>query len=254
MFCNRSDSRYNHAAMIMYHDGVITVSWKNAPVSEDTPGQRVLMAQSVDGAHWGAPQILFPNMSTAETPAAQFAGPFAAVGGRLYATATPAVIADGDAQGAQWCLWPDGLDPRNCATPDRPGTQPSGILMMRRVFPAAAATGAAAGAGAPPAPAPAPARLGPVFWASADGPRPNVFAAAAAANGVLALSETDAQTQADVAAIKAGFHGQQPQRKPGEDMDMLPCDRAAATVMRWRAHSCRLERHSRALVERAPAS
>ena len=43
------------------------------------------------------------------------------------------MIADGNAQGGQFCLWPDGLDPRNCATPDRPGTQPKGLLMLREV-------------------------------------------------------------------------------------------------------------------------
>ena len=44
-----ADGRYNHAAMLMYHRGVITVSWKNAPLEEDTPGQRVLFSQSSDG-------------------------------------------------------------------------------------------------------------------------------------------------------------------------------------------------------------
>eukprot|EP00911_Craspedida_sp_UC1_P002568 UC1_evm3s1904 len=127
------DGFYNHAAMIAYHEGTITVSWKNAPLSEDTPGQRILYTQSRDGKNWTKPSLLFPNMSSLLTPAAQFAGPFAVLNGRLYASASPAVIADGDAQGAQFCLWPDGLDPRNCATPDRPGTQPSGLLMMRRV-------------------------------------------------------------------------------------------------------------------------
>ena len=44
---------YNHAAMITIHRDaesptgfVITVSWKNAPVSEDTPGQRVLLTRT----------------------------------------------------------------------------------------------------------------------------------------------------------------------------------------------------------------
>ena len=47
-----AEGRYNHAAMLMYHQGVITVSWKNAPLHEDTPGQRVLYSQTTDGASW----------------------------------------------------------------------------------------------------------------------------------------------------------------------------------------------------------
>ena len=201
---------YNHAAMLTIHkdsddaeggDFIFTVSWKNAPVSEDTPGQRVLYAQSRDGLHFGPARVLFPNMSTALVGVAQFAGPFATVGGRLYATATPAVISGGDAQGAQWCLWPDGQDPRNCATPNRPGTQPSGILLMRRILPGTEGV------------------LGPVFWVSPDGPQPNVYAAAAAANGVLPLSSVDAQTRADVATLSAEPSAAQ-----------LPCDAADGTL------------------------
>ena len=44
-----AEGRYNHAAMMMYHKSVITISWKNAPLSEDTPGQKVLFSQSTDG-------------------------------------------------------------------------------------------------------------------------------------------------------------------------------------------------------------
>merc|ERR1712232_142429 len=130
---SEDDGWYNHASMITYFQGSIFVSWKNAPKKEDTPGQRVLYSMSSDGFTWSSAEVLFPNMSSSANPSAQFAGPFAVLNGRLYASATPAIIADGDAQGAQFCLWPDGLDPRNCATPDRPGSQPEGLLMMRRV-------------------------------------------------------------------------------------------------------------------------
>lgn len=109
---SRDEGYYNHAAMLHYHKQLLTVSWKNAPLFEDTPGQRVLYSQSTNGRDWSQNKILFPNMSTDATPVAQFAGPYAVIRDRLYATATPAIIADGDAQGAQWCLWPDGLDPR----------------------------------------------------------------------------------------------------------------------------------------------
>ena len=93
------DGMYNHAAMLQYFDAAIHLSWKNAPEEEDTPGQRVLYSSSSDGTSWSKAQVLFPNMSTDTTPVAQFAGPFATLNGHLYASATPAIIADGDAQG-----------------------------------------------------------------------------------------------------------------------------------------------------------
>ena len=178
---------YNHAAMMSFFESRLMLSWKNAPLSEDTPGQRVLFSESSDGLVWSRARILFPNVSTAMTPAAQFAGPFASINGRLYASATPAIIADGDAQGAQFCLWPDGLDPRNCATPDRPGTEPSGLLMMRQIIPSSMPNGSAT--------------LGPVFWAYDDPPK--VLAAAAAANGVVHLHSMDATTRGDIARLTA---------------------------------------------------
>lgn len=126
---------------------------------------------SSDGIHWKPAAVLFPNMSTSATPTAQFAGPFAVLNGRLYASGTPSIIADGDAQGAQFCLWPDGLDPRNCATPDRPGSQPAGLLMLRRVTADS---------------------LGDVFWVFTP---PAALKEAAAANGVKMLADMDAETQ-----------------------------------------------------------
>ena len=100
--------------------------------------------------------------------------------GRLYASASPAIVADGDArehqragmlrsyatlkkrlrnaravrncpgwstpsqlhrtepgavfaEGAQFCQWPDGLEPRNCNCPGCGGKQPAGLLMLRCV-------------------------------------------------------------------------------------------------------------------------
>jgi hypothetical protein len=171
---------YNHAAMIMYHDGVITVSWKNAPLQEDTEGQRVLFSQSTDGKAWTKAKILFPNMTSRNTASAQFAGPFAVLNGRLYASASPAIVADGDAQGAQFCQWPDGLEPRNCNCPGCGGKQPPGLLMLREVK----------GAG----------ELGFVFWGTAQGPPP-AYSEASKRNRVKALSEMDRQTKADVEVL-----------------------------------------------------
>ena len=42
---------YNHAAMWHYHDTQFTLSWKNAPVEEDTPGQRVLCVSVSVASH-----------------------------------------------------------------------------------------------------------------------------------------------------------------------------------------------------------
>jgi len=177
---------YNHAAMIGYASGVITVAWKNGVGAspEDAPGQRVLFSQSTDGVAWSRAAELFPSVTAAAAPAALFAGPFAAVNGRLYAAATPGVLAAGDAQGAQFCLWPDGADPRNAGPPRQ--RQPAGALLLRRVLP---------GVGA----------LGPPFWASAS--PPPALAAAAAAAGVLALADAGADAAADAAALAAGAAG-----------------------------------------------
>ena len=189
---------YNHAAMWHYHNQQFTLSWKNAPESEDTPGQRVLYSQSVDGEHWTDAQVLFPNMSTNANPAAQFAGPYAVLNGRLYATSTPAIISEGDAQGAQWCLWPDGLDPRNCATPDAPGSQPNGTLMMRRIFP---------GVGTPP---------GPIFWVSPDAPAAELQEASTL-NNISSITDMDATTQSDISLLTP-------------HMEELPCADDAGTL------------------------
>ena len=138
---------------------------------------------------------------------------------------TPAVIADGDAQGGQFCLWPDGLDPRNCATPDRPGTQPKGRslvapVLSRVLFVLAdgirldstivnllvthdpppththTLTHTMHGAGLlmlREVGGGVEAPLGDVFWVSNT--PPSVFKEAATANGVKSLHEMDAQTQ-----------------------------------------------------------
>lgn len=181
---------YNHGAMIALGPGLstLTISWKNGvgANSEDATGQRVRFAQSQDGVVWTPSEILFPSMNTSALPVALFAGPFALLNGRLYASATPAVIASGDAQGSQFCLWPDGVDPRNAGPPGQ--IQPVGTLMLRRV----------AGLG----------ELGPLFWAADVVPKG--FGPASAAAGVLTLNQTDGTTRADVALLRA-------------DLPSLPC-------------------------------
>ena len=110
---------YNHAAMITFGSEIsdpkplFTLSWKNSPKDEDSPGQRILYSQSFDGQDWTATNtgsnILFPNMSTSSNPAALFAGPFIWLNDHLYASASP----------TQFCLFPD---------------QYQDVLLLRRVF------------------------------------------------------------------------------------------------------------------------
>lgn len=189
-FGSTAEGDYNHGAMLTLGPGLsmLTLSWKNGlnASTEDAPGQRVRYAQSLDGATWTPSALLFPSMSTHALPVALFAGPFALLNGRLYASATPAVIATGDAQGSQFCVWPDGVDPRNAGPPGQ--RQPVGTLMLRRVE----------GLG----------RLGPLFWAARDVPAG--FGPASAAAGALTLGAMDADTQADVALLRA-------------DLPTLPC-------------------------------
>ena len=91
---------YNHAAMLTYHNGSFLLTFKNSPVDEDAPGQRVLYSTSTDGLLWSVVNtetVLFPNMSTSSNPAHLFAEPSIVIGDRLYAAASP----------IQFCLYPD---------------------------------------------------------------------------------------------------------------------------------------------------
>jgi hypothetical protein len=190
-FGSAREGGYNHGAMLALGPGLalLTLSWKNGlnNSGEDAAGQRVRYSQSADGLAWTPSAILFPSLSTSALPVALFAGPFALLGGRLYASATPAVIATGDAQGSQFCLWPDGVDPRNAGPPGQ--RQPVGTLLLRRV----------AGLG----------QLGPLFWAARAVPAG--FGPASQAAGILTLDAMDAQTQGDMAGLLRA------------DLPALPC-------------------------------
>eukprot|EP00729_Bicosta_minor_P022545 gene22545-11964_t len=142
---------YNHAAMLDYHNNQFVVMWKNAPQDEDEPGQRILYTQSVDG------------------PTARF-------NGRLFAAASPWP----SPHGAQFCLWPEPVDPRDSGPPGQ--SQPTGILMMREILP---------GIG----------NLGQLFWTS-DHP-PSQYAAAAAAHNVTTLKLMDSETRNDLAVLSS---------------------------------------------------
>jgi hypothetical protein len=120
----KESGAYNHGAMIDWHDGNLLLTWKNSPIDEDSPGQRILFSQSFDGANWtktDGKNVMFPSVSSKTNPAALFAGPTAIINGKRYATASP----------KQMCLFPDPY----------PSTQ-----LLRRV-----------GSGVP-------AKLGPPFW------------------------------------------------------------------------------------------
>jgi hypothetical protein len=121
---------YNHAAMMLFYQGQMLLTWKNSPRNEDQAGQRVLYSQSLNGVDWtptDGTNIMFPNVSTNSNPAHLFAEPPVVLNGHMYAAASP----------TQFCLWPDQYQP---------------VLLMRRVYTESFHN------------------LGPVFWASSTIP------------------------------------------------------------------------------------
>ena len=168
---------YNHAAMLDYDAslGGFLLTFNNAPRDEGEPGTRVLYSQSADGRVWtrsDGRNVLFPNMTTAGTPAALCGGPTIVLNGRRYASASPCGCY---AQATQFCLWPFPFASSPTAAED------TNVLLLRRV-----------GAGIP-------AALGPIFWASRK--IPTGFEEASAREGVVPSSLMDAQTHADLAAL-----------------------------------------------------
>lgn len=80
--------------MLSYFNGRFLATWKLSVSSEDEPGQRVMWAQSGDGATWetadGSSNELFPSMNSTENPrVALFAEPTLLLNGRVYAAASP---------------------------------------------------------------------------------------------------------------------------------------------------------------------
>lgn len=138
-------------------------------------------------------------MSTPFLAATLEPGPPIHINGRLYVAASPGIhntTHDSSAQGSQYCLWPDPITPRNCGPPLRVAVQYKDTLLMRRVLD---------GKG----------RLGPLFWASQEGP--SLFSAATEAHGIQTLGEVDAQTQRDVGTLSS-------------TMSQLPCDPKDGTL------------------------
>jgi hypothetical protein len=168
--------------MIDYHDGVFLAMWKNGPESEDKDGQRILYSQSSDGETWSATNgnnVMFPSLSTNEQASAMFIGPPIKINGRVYVGASPGIPTDA-AAGAQYCLWPDPINPRNCGPPKF--QQQVRTLVMREVFPGMHT-------------------FGPLFWAANE--VPTGWEKATAQYGLKTVNEMDAQTQGDVATLTA---------------------------------------------------
>ena len=90
---------------------------------------------------------------------------------------------DSSAQGSQFCLWPDPLNPRNCGPPSKVEVHYNSSLLLREVRRGG--------------------QLGPMFWAAPAAPVQ--FASATAAFHIPALPQMDSQTQADLAAVDASF-------------------------------------------------
>eukprot|EP01147_Barroeca_monosierra_P000224 gene224-3603_t len=158
---------YNHAAMMDYHNGTFFLSWKNSPLHEDEPGQRILYASSYDGLNWtktDGNNILFPNMSTNSLPVALFAGPTVILNGKRYASASP----------HQFCLFP------------YPYVGDDFRLLLRRVS-----------SGVPP-------QFGDVFWAALQ--IPPGFEEASHLNSIKTLSQMDFETRADIELLNDWHH------------------------------------------------
>ena len=117
-------------------------------------------------------------MTTPQVEAAMFVGPPIHINGRQYVGASPGKPTDA-AAGAQFCLWPDPVTPRNCGPPAH--EQANGTLLMRQVL----------GVG----------RLGDIFWA--QGYVPEEWAAASKALGFKTLTDMDPTTQQDVRRLTA---------------------------------------------------
>lgn len=140
--------------------------------------------------------VLFPALNTTKQQAAMFIGPPIVINGRFYVGASPGVPTDA-AAGAQYCLWPDPVSPRNCGPPGQ--KQSEGILVMREIQNLVIED----------------VRLGPMFWAS--GAAPEGWEAAGAIYGIKTLAEMDKHTQHDMKQLRP-------------DLPLAPCDLAQGTL------------------------
>merc|ERR1719183_3302339 len=157
-------------------------------MDEDCNGQRLLYSRSPDGKNWTVPKVLLPNLTTPGHALTLELGPCVHINGRRYCGGSPGFWQPGNphdqsAQGSQWCLWPDPLNPRNCGPPTKVAIHYSDSLLVREVR--------------------AGGTLGPMFWASDRTPKQ--FESITKAMNIPALPKMDAQTQADFQAINKDF-------------------------------------------------
>jgi hypothetical protein len=153
---------YSHAAMIDFHYGQFLVTFKNSPRDEDQDGQRVLYTQGALNATTNA--VEWTGVGEIFPNVSTASNP-----ARLFAG--PPIHINGRLYAAaspiQYCLYPAPFP---------------AVLLLRRVD------------------VPGFGTLGPVFWASPAGV-PAGYEEATALRGILTLNETDADTQADIAAL-----------------------------------------------------
>eukprot|EP01084_Bolivina_argentea_P050636 93131_1 len=183
------NSTYNHASMIGYLNGTLTVLWKNCQNDEDCNGQKILYSQSNDGKKWTKPEIMFRNLTVPDnTQATMFVGPPIIINNRMYVGASPGLFHSSynkhTADGTQFCLWSEPINPRNCGPPD--GKQYNNTLMIRQILP---------GIG----------NIGNVFWASNTPPAQ--FSAATKYYNIPTVIDMDKQTQNDIALLTKKMDG-----------------------------------------------
>ena len=160
-FATPANGTYNHMPMLDEHRGTLFAWWKNSPVDEDQPGQRILYSQSNDGISWISAEELFPNMSSAAHHAALFAEPMLHLNGSAYIAASP----------IQFNVYP--------ISDKAPGLGRE-TLLLRQVMPGLR-------------------QFGPTFWATPS--IPPGFADASAAHGVRTLDQMPETVQSDMALL-----------------------------------------------------
>ena len=166
--------------------GGFVMMWKNGMADEDSNGQRLLYSRSADAKNWTVPNIFIPNITTYGHPLTMEPGPCIHARWRLYCGGSPGfhnTSHDSSAQGSQFCLWPDPLNPRNCGPPSDVEVHYNSSLLLREVR--------------------RDGKLGPMFWAAPAAP--TQFESATAAFRIPSLRQMDSQTQADLAAVGTSF-------------------------------------------------
>lgn len=190
---------YQHGPMIGEVNNVVLLSWKNSPISEDEPGQRVFYSHATDPTAapgtqggWSTPTLLFPGLlgnttheSAANCDIALWAAPFVTLRGHVYAAAGTQQI----------CLFPA----------DRTKAE---SLLLRRITVQNSSTDLTRSTSAS-------VKLGPIFWAGPNGTAPTPCQARAGiAAGVYNLAAMDVETQADVATLRNGETASFPMSDP----------------------------------------